>query len=112
MYCFFNINNPKSIFTDINYDADNIFVAPKIDNYKMLSSYGAAIAFGEQRIIYKRIYINYEFQMGLLIPSSFSIDNTSAADTDPKAYVEKAATYRLLKQYAFNVKFGIGYLIF
>ncbi|MEI6765939.1 MAG: hypothetical protein WCM76_09880 [Bacteroidota bacterium] len=84
------------------------YPSPKISNYSPYMTIGAGLEFGETRILFNRLVLDYGLRMGLTFGSFM---NQQAQVTESN-YYELVSGRRLFQASLLNLKVGVGLLAF
>ncbi len=94
--------NPVYLFAPAEYTGPEFVDPGTVVNYALM------IDFGQNRLLFNRMFIDYGFRIGLS-PRHFASKNTVYGETN---YLERASLERMGRHLLFNVKLGIGVLLF
>jgi hypothetical protein len=94
--------NPSYLISTPNYDG------PEFVNKSPYLNYMIMLEFGQNRLFFKRLFLDYGFRIGIMPKATKYFD---AARND-RTYLEVESMSRISRHMLFNVKAGIGVLLF
>jgi hypothetical protein len=84
------------------------YPSPEIRNYSPYMTIGAGLEFGETRILFNRLVLDYGLRMGLTF-GSYMNRQTQVTESN---YYELVSGRRLFQASLLNLKVGVGFLAF
>lgn len=113
----FQVNYDKSDFRYQSVSTNQVAYSLPEKETHQFKKWGFNMAFGTERILFDYLFIDYAVQMNIIIANGFIGGNYCCGDhpvqiTEPKKYLRRAASNRVLAHHFINLKLGIGYLAF
>lgn len=85
---------------------------PDFKNYSPYKAFAISLEFGKNYILFNRLMLDFGFQAGLVFNGSMRPGFADSYEYNEKNYYNFTPKKRLIGNYLFNARLGIGFLVF